>query len=196
MANAAGWQPDPDDADQERYWSGTDWTDDVRPSAEVRSFGGTGATVAHGAPDHIPQLHRALSAAAADLDAMEDRISTLFDRRDDAPARTTSGAGTVVAAPAETEVVSAGMTDDDIIDIFGEGDVAWTEDDAHVAIAPGDSRVADRMAIISQYEEDIGGAFSDLDAELAAETPDDNGKDTRRRFGRRAKGTASAKRSS
>ena len=122
----------------------------------------------------------------SDLDAMDDRISTLFDRRHAAPVRTTV-AGAEVATAAVTD-------DDDIIDLFGEGDVDWTEDDA-----PVERRGvvgADRMAIISQYEEDIGGAFSDLDAELAAEAPDEPKKAKRRKFGRHAKGTASAKRSS
>ena len=31
-------------------------------------------------PDHVPQLHRAMAEAAADLDAVEDRLSTLFER--------------------------------------------------------------------------------------------------------------------
>ena len=31
-------------------------------------------------PDHVPQLHRAMSEAAADLEAVDDRLSTLFER--------------------------------------------------------------------------------------------------------------------
>jgi hypothetical protein len=206
MANAAGWQPDPDDADQERYWSGSDWTDEVRPAASGRSLGGTNATGAtgatrgtdaagtHGEPDHLPQLHRALSAAVAELDAMDDRISTLFDRSDDAPVRTvpTAAATGSAVASTEPEVFPGTATDDDIIDLFGEGDTAWTEDDAPVERQGVTG--ADRMAIIGQYEDDIGGAFSDLDAELAAETPAESGTAKRRMFGRHAKGTTSAQR--
>ena len=47
-------------------------------------------------------------------------------------------------------------------------------------------------AIIGEYEDDIGGDFAELDAELAAEEPDEpaGGKVKRRRFGRRSRATA------
>ncbi len=71
MAEAAGWLPDPDRADLQRYWDGSAWTD------RVRSAGRAGSASVAG---HAPDLHRALSAATADLDAVEDRLSTMFDR--------------------------------------------------------------------------------------------------------------------
>ncbi len=71
MANAAGWQPDPEQGDQERFWSGSAWTDRVRPTER----GGSSRV-----PGHGPQLHRALVAATADIDAVESRLSTLFER--------------------------------------------------------------------------------------------------------------------
>jgi Protein of unknown function (DUF2510) len=71
MANAPGWQPDPEHGDQERFWSGSAWTERVRPTAS----GGSSR-----APGHGPQLHRALVAATADIDAVESRLSTLFER--------------------------------------------------------------------------------------------------------------------
>ena len=73
MANAAGWQRDPEHGDQERYWSGSAWTDRVRPTGR----GGSSRV-----PEHGPQLHRALAAATTDIDAVEDRLSTLFERSD------------------------------------------------------------------------------------------------------------------
>ncbi len=79
MADAAGWLPDPDRDDQERYWNGSAWTD------RVRSAGGAGSAPVAG---HAHDLHRALSAATADLDAVEDRLSTMFDRT---PARQAAG---------------------------------------------------------------------------------------------------------
>ena len=54
--------------------------------------------------------------------------------------------------------------------------------------------VADRMAIIGEYEDDIGGDFAALDAELAAEKPDGPAEPKRRMFRRRAKGTTAAQR--
>jgi len=172
MANAAGWQPDPDPDrhDQERYWSGSTWTDRVRP---VGSAG-----PADRAPDHVPQLHRAMSAAAADLDAVDDRISTLFERTEEPrPVRTPPMKG------------AATDTDDDIIELFEDGDVATSDDDRSDGAV-----VVDRKDVISEYEELASGTFADLDAELASEEPDQPGKAKRRMFRRRAKGTTAAQR--
>ncbi len=33
-------------------------------------------------PEHVPQLHRALAGAVEDIDAVEDRLSDLFERSD------------------------------------------------------------------------------------------------------------------
>jgi Protein of unknown function (DUF2510) len=70
-ANAPGWLPDPERDHQERYWSGTAWTDRRRPA-------GMGGTL--GLPGHAPDLLRAMSAATEDIEAVEDRLSLLFDR--------------------------------------------------------------------------------------------------------------------
>ncbi len=88
MADAAGWLPDPDRHDLERYWNGSTWTDRVRPAGRAGS-----ASVA----GHAPDLHRALSAATADLDAVEERLSTMFDRT---PAGQSAGTAAVPAPPA------------------------------------------------------------------------------------------------
>ena len=60
-----GWS-DPDKEGQERYWDGTAWTD------ECARRGGPGLRL----PEHVPELQRALAAATADIDAVEDRLST------------------------------------------------------------------------------------------------------------------------
>ena len=126
-------------------------------------------------PDHVPQLHKAMAEAAADLDAVEDRLSTLFER--------TEGPGRVEAPRTTSAPVS--IVDDDA----GE-----TEDD----LGGGAPVVTDRMAIIGEYEDDIGGDFAELDAELAAEEPDEparkDGKGKhRKKFGRRSKGTTAGR---
>ena len=72
MDKGPGWRPVPERADQERYWSGSDWTDRVRPAGKGRSS-------LH-LPEHVPELQRALAAATADIDAVEDRLSAMFDR--------------------------------------------------------------------------------------------------------------------
>jgi hypothetical protein len=201
MADAAEWRADSGRDDQERSWDGDAWTDKGQP-------GGLGAEFdSVRSPDHVPQLHRAMSEAAEDLDAVEDRLSTLFDR-DEGP-----GSDPATRAPSAQRsslhpefAPSAGTTrsddaalalghapdDDEIFDLFedGDGEAGDTDDD----VAIDEPVVADRMAIIGEYEDDIGGDFAALDAELAAEEPDGPAEPKRRMFGRRTKGTTAARR--
>ena len=72
-----GWLPDPEQEGQERFWDGEAWTDEVRPD------GSEDTRLAH-LPEHVPELQRALAAATADIDSVEDRLSTLFDRSEGA----------------------------------------------------------------------------------------------------------------
>jgi hypothetical protein len=126
-----------------------------------------------------------MSAAAADLDAVDDRISTLFERTEEPrPVRTPPMKGAARTPPPPTAA-----TDDDIIELFADGDVAATDDDRSDGAV-----VVDRKDVISEYEELTGGTFADLDAELASEKPDQPGKAKRRMFRRRAKGTTAAQR--
>jgi hypothetical protein len=77
----------------------------------------------------------------------------------------------------------------------GREAVVEADDDIGSAQPTTAATFADRMAIIGEYEDDIGGEFADLDAELAAEAPDEPaGKGKRRMFRRRAKGTTAARR--
>jgi hypothetical protein len=180
MANGAGWRPDPDpDLDgnvdpahprQERYWDGSLWTERVRPAGS--------AGPADRAADHVPQLHRALAAAADDLDAVDDQISTLFDRTEVERPR---------PRPADA---------DDLIELFADDDVATDDDEVATddETSDGAAAVVDRRDIISEYEELTSGTFDDLDAELAAEEPDQPTKAKRRMFRRRAKGTTAVPR--
>ena len=89
--HAPGWRPDLVHEGQERYWSGTAWTDRVRPVGRARSLR---------LPEHVPQLQRALAAATADIDAVEDHLSDLFDRTD----QTTARAGAVAGAGAGAQL--------------------------------------------------------------------------------------------
>lgn len=245
MADGVEWRPDPDPARADEDRSESDEVlEDVRENGRGR-------------PDHIPQLHRALAAAAADLDAMEDRISALFGELDEAAARpvrvvrptrpprdesvttapVTTGSAEPTVEPTLEPVVEATVEpveevmvepvvelaagpatvddDDDLIELFAEGDIGTAEEDSteedSTEMAGLEEReqwdgrerrsgrdrrsseihevvVADRMTIISQYEDDLGGAFSDLDAELVAEDPEETRRAKRRMFGRHAKG--------
>jgi hypothetical protein len=200
MDDAAGWQPepglDPDADDRGRPWDSDGdggkgaWPDEVRPDGlDLGSLR---------PPDHVLQLHRAMSEAAEDLDAVEDRLSTLFER--------TEGPGQGSAprpAPVEQSTlhpefaVGAGTPDaaddddDEIFDLFEDGDVEEADDEVGFA---QHATVTDRRAIIGEYEDDIGGDFAALDAELVAEEPDGPAEPKRRMFRRRAKGTTTARR--
>jgi hypothetical protein len=196
MADAAEWRADPGRDDQEGFWDRDAWTDEVRA-------GGTPGFGSDRTAEHVPLLHRAMSEAAEDLDAVEDRLSTLFERTEGPgqgseprPASTqrstlhpelAAGTGTTASAAADV------AADDDIFDFFEDGEVEEADDD-DVGFAQPATAVADRMAIIGEYEDDIGGDFAALDAELAAEEPDGPAEPKRRMFGRRAKGTTAARR--
>ena len=143
-----------------------------------------------------------MSEAAEDLGAVEDRLSTLFERTEGPGPRPASaqrstlhpefapGASTTDDADAAAADADA---DDDFFDLFEDGEVDEADEGDDVGMA--EPVVADRRAIIGEYEDDIGGDFAALDAELAAEEPDEPaGKGKRRKFGRRAKGTTAAQR--
>jgi hypothetical protein len=98
-----------------------------------------------------------------------------------------AGAGTAGAAADDDHDA------DDLFDLFEDGEVEEADDDAGIA-QPAPAPVADRRAIIGEYEDDIGGDFAALDAELAAEEPDGPAEPKRRMFRRRAKGTTAARR--
>jgi hypothetical protein len=215
MANGAGWRPDPDPelddeevvdpehSGQERSWDESSWTDRVRPA-------GSAGPADDGASDHVPQLHRAMSAAAADLDAVDDRISTLFERAEGsrpggtAPrVRAGAGAGAAGAGATTTGVPAseAKAVDDDDVDNEDADFIALFEDEDVVAAATGeevgeDVVVVSRLEILSEYQEMTSGTFPELDAELAGEEPDQLRARTakRRMFRRRGKGTGAFQR--
>ena len=156
MDDGPGWRTDPEHEDQERYWDGSDWTDQVRPVGSPGSLR---------LPEHVPELQRALAAATADIDKVEDRLSSLFERTGD-PA----GAGAVHRPPADAPPAPPEAAlheefeddfEDDVVDEVGD--------------SGEDSDSAEG--------EDEDGAFAELDAALAAEAPD---KPERRFFRRRS----------
>jgi hypothetical protein len=189
MADTTEWRADPERDAQERHWDDADWTDEVRQGGRDEPGAGFGRP-----PDHVPQLHRALSEAAADLDAVEDRLSTLFDR-DEGPRPGAAQRPAAAPTPARRSTLhdEVASGDDDILDLFEDSEAEEADDDVGFA-QPATTAVTDRMAIIGEYEDDIGGEFAALDAELAAEAPDEAGKSKRRMFRRRAKGTTAAQR--
>ncbi len=140
MDQAQGWMPDPEHEGEERYWSGSRWTDRVRPA---------GKAVTMRLPEHVPELQRALSEATMDIDAVEDRLSTLFDRKVDS-ART-------------TRCVSGDAEDFDL-ELYLDFEVDESD------VTPPHDGSAGLIADARRRECDEG--FAELDAALAAERPE------------------------
>ena len=167
--DGSGWRPDPGVEGQERYWDGTEWTDQTRPvEVEADSRG------RRGLPDHVPELQRALAEATADIDDVEARLSSLFERRPgkkkgtDAPSGAAQGAQTAQAAPWAVGEPT----------IHGEFGGASSEGGAH-PINGGGEEAGEAFG----SGDDDEAAFAELDAALAAEAPDKTG---RRFFKRRS----------
>jgi hypothetical protein len=149
-----GWGPDPERGDRQRP---------------------PGKSGPPRVPEHGPQLHKALAAATADLDAVEDRLSTLFERTEGVP---TPRSSRIVPARPPVPLRDDG---DDIIELFEPGDVNVDEaDDVTAAGAVTPHRE------LSDEEGTADGAFARLDADLAAETPDEPVATKRRLFRRRS----------
>ena len=176
MDQAAGWLPDPERDGQERYWDGSHWTDHVRPA-------GKGVTIR--LPDHVPELQRALAEATQDVESVEDRLSSLFDRRRGSAAAPTNGAESHVAgsngtgppasdparhADAETGASDAGADDDYDVELYLDIEVddddpslRDLDDEGEGAIGTGSADVI----VLDEPDESL----SALDAALAAEEP-------------------------
>ena len=114
-------------------------------------------------PEHVPELQRALAAATADIDAVEDRLSNLFDRTEGSAPHASPSSRPAPSSPPDAE-------DEEIVGLYDEDDVAGgSEEDATVleADAGADTDDAD-----DTDDTDDDGAFAELDAALAAEEPE------------------------
>ncbi len=169
MDKGPGWLPDPERADQERYWSGSDWTDRVRPAGKGRSS-------LH-LPEHVPELQRALAAATADIDAVEDRLSAMFDRTAGVQQPTTSPVTPPPASPSS----GRDADDDEIPGLYDEDEDGVDEGPVHEEFA-GTTDQGDGGA---PEDGEHDGAFTELDAALAAEEPEAVEPEGKRGFFRR-----------
>jgi hypothetical protein len=111
-------------------------------------------------PEHASELQRALAAASAGIEAVDDRLSALFDR-DQRPdnARGQFDVNSVMAAAGNADDIWAGPDDDDVIvldDLYEEPE-EFEDVDVHCAVDDTD-------------EDD---ALLSLDAALAEEAPED-----------------------
>jgi len=150
MDDGSGWQRDP--ARDAREWDGdgSDWGDRVSPADQAP---------APRPPDHVPALHRAFAAAVDDIDVVEDRLSTLFERPGGTPREDHWSRQRPLGGPGRDP-------DDDIFQLLDEDDLEAPEDPhPKAAGVPGRAEAEDG-------DEDL---FAELDAALAAEEPDEPG---------------------
>ena len=148
-SEGAGWFADPDVEGQERYYDGSEWTSETRAADPD-------APLAH-LPEHTGELQRALAAATADIDDVEDRLGSLFDRAEQVGERggrarkqvASEAAGRAAEGQALAESVAQGPGDAD-------GERAG-EDDFVSGFAGGD---------------DDDDALPELDEDLASEEPE------------------------
>jgi len=163
-----GWRPDPGMPGQERFWDGYEWTDQVRPD-------GVGAPRVR-LPEHVPELQRALAAATADIDAVEDRLSVLFDRTGGGDRSVPRSSTTLVGDVGESgqlEVNSAssfGRNADENWDGLDDGDVIVLADFHE---DPEEFEDEDHVEVHRAAHELDDDALSDLDAALVAEAPEE-----------------------
>jgi hypothetical protein len=146
-SEGAGWFADPDVEGQERYFDGSEWTSETRsadPDLPLNHL-----------PEHTGELQRALAAATADIDEVEDRLGSLFDRaeqrgqrggraRQQAEASGRAAEGQALAESVPQDEAAAGS------------DGAW---------GSGDGTGADE-------DLDDDDAFAELDEALASEEPE------------------------
>jgi hypothetical protein len=171
MDQAPGWRTDPDNEAEERYWDGSAWTDRVRPAGK--------AIVLH-LPEHVPELQRALAAATADIDAVEDRLSTLFDRTDATGTNGTNGSngtsgtngthrtGPVAGPGRNGSRPSANHQPVDDFDVELYLDFEVDESEGFTLNGKGDMAGTSHLNGFAGADE----GFADLDAALAAEEPE------------------------
>jgi hypothetical protein len=167
MDDAPGWLADPEEEGQERYWDGSDWTDRVRPSGTARSLR---------LPEHVPELQRALAAATADIDSVEARLSTLFDRSEGRAGPADPGAAAAVDGTVGPDGEGGGPADAGVV----------ADEDARDR-APG-GQGTDNFVAGPAEESDMAGdagdddeAFAELDAALKTEKPSRFGFRSRKR---------------
>jgi hypothetical protein len=164
-----GWRTDPDHPGQERFWDGYEWTDQVRPD-------GPGVRRPH-LPEHVPELQRALAAATADIDSVEDRLSSLFDRsagrNPPGPRSSTTLLGPLDDHRGQRDVnsgSSSGGNADENWDELDDDDVVLEDFHEDPEEFEGEDDVEVHPAADDLDEDDV---LSDVDAALALEAPEE-----------------------
>ena len=169
-----GWFPDPEQEGQERFWDGEGWTDEVRPDGSADDSG-----LEH-LPEHVPELQRALAAATADIDSVEDRLSALFDRSEGGSGQDPRPRPPRVPRLVPTEALEHddddgdgdGDDDGDGADV-GDDDLLLEDFDEEPEVFEDEDDELDAGAGDDEDDDDDDDEFADLDAALASESPEE-----------------------
>ena len=124
-------------------------------------------------PAHVPQLQRALAAATVDIEAVEERLSGLFERAEGATGPGPTPKAPVVSSPRPAP--GHGPADADLDEpIELDVEEALVEEADGMTIHLEVSGPAGKAGGEDDGEDDGGddGAFAELDAALVAEEPE------------------------
>ena len=175
-SDVSGWFADPDVEGQERFFDGSEWT------TETRSADPDPGVSLHHLPDHAGELQRALAAATDDIDDVEDRLGTLFDRAEQSGERQGRG-----SKRHRSDAVESSPADEDdetwLIDDEDEDEpAAGSESGSDPGSDPGQNVYAGEPGSIErgvalaagagQVDDADDDALAELDEALAHEEPE------------------------
>ena len=176
-SEGSGWFADPDVEGQERYFDGSEWTSETRavdPGLPLNHL-----------PEHTGELQRALAAATADIDDVEDRLGTLFDRAEQRGQRGGRAREQVAADSAARAAQGRALADS--VSQGGGGvddDEEWlVEDEAEDGPGDGSGDGLESAAGGFGAGDDDDDSLPELDEDLASEEPEQVKKGLFRRRG-------------
>ena len=155
----SGWFDDPDVEGQERYFDGSEWTSETRPAE-------SDVPDSH-LPDHAGELQRALAAATGDIDDVEDRLGSLFDRAEQVGQR-----GGRARKQAEAEAAERAAEGRALADSVDQEPTEWLVDDDDVAGEGDGGGGGGRDSATGGAGVDDDDALPELDEDLASEEPE------------------------
>lgn len=164
MEDGSGWFADPEVEGQERYFDGSEWTTETRPADSDVPL--------HHLPDHAGELQRALAAATDDIDDVEDRLGSLFDRAEHVGERMGRARKKVHAEDVHAD------DDDEVVlgaeEVRGAEDAEDEEPDPGQNVYVGEPGSVERGVALAEADRDVDDddALADLDEALASEEPE------------------------
>lgn len=169
MEDGSGWFDDPEVEGQERYFDGSEWTTETRPT----DLDGPDNHL----PDHVPELQRAFAAATADIEEVEAQLGLLFDRTEASDAGTKKGRKASKQKAEPDPPLHAEFTASTETETKPVAPAASAAPEAEAkgqpAIQAGDSaQAAGVESLLGTERDDDRDPFAELDEALATEEPE------------------------